>query len=114
LPPFLGLTVCVNQFEYIPLDEQGDILQKVYKLTLPGGNMLITYNDCDQRSSLEHTLEGLRFYSTKELLIGKAYSIGWNVVTTETINGLWQYAILQKEGQLTSNKTSAPIVENIR
>ena len=114
LPPFLGLTVCVNQFEYIPLDQQGDILQKVYKLTLPGGQMLISYNDCDQRQSLEHTLEGLRFYGTKELLLGKAYSIGWNVVTTESINGLWQYAILQKEGQLSSNKTSAPIVENIR
>ena len=109
-----GLTVCLNHFEYIPLDEQGDILSQVYHVTLPGGKILVTYNDCDQRQSLEHTLEGHRFYSTKELLLGKAYSIGWNVLSSETTNGLWQYAILQKEGQLTSNKTSAPMVENIK
>ena len=115
LPRHLGLTVCVNQFEYMPLDEQGDVLQQVYKHTLPGGQMLITYNDCDQRASLEHTLEGLRFYSTKELTLGKAFSIGWDVIKTETTNnGVWNYAILQKPGQLHSIKTSAPMVENIK
>jgi len=114
LPPDLGLTVCINQFEYIPLDEQSDILTQVYNHTLPGGRMILTYNDCDQRQSLEHTLEGLRFYSTKELLLGKAYSIGWNVISTETINGLWQYALLEKEGQMDTIKTSAPVVSNIR
>jgi hypothetical protein len=115
LPRHLGLTVCVNKFEYMPLDEQGDVLQQVYKHTLPGGQMLVTYNDCDQRASLEHTLEGLRFYSTKELTLGKAFSIGWDVVKTETTNnGVWNYAILQKPGELHSIKTSAPMVENIK
>ena len=115
LPRHLGFTVCINQFEYMPLDEQGDVLQQVYKHTLPGGQMLVTYNDCDQRASLEHTLEGLRFYSTKELTLGKAFSIGWNVVKTENANnGVWNYAILQKPGELHSIKTSAPIVENIK
>jgi|DEB0MinimDraft_4_1074332.scaffolds.fasta_scaffold01891_3 hypothetical protein len=115
LPQHLGLTVCVNQFEYMPLDDQGDVLQQVYKHTLPGGQMIVTFNDCDQRASLEHTLEGLRFYSTKELTLGKAFSIGWDVVKTETTNnGVWNYAILQKPGQLHSIKTSAPMVENIK
>jgi hypothetical protein len=114
LPRQLGLTVCVNQFEYMPLDEQGDVMQQIYKHTLPGGQLLITYNDCDQRASLEHTLEGLRFYSTKELTLGKAFSIGWDVVKTETTNnGVWNCAILQKPGELHSIKTSAPMVENI-
>ena len=113
--PFdVGFAICVNHFEYIPLDEQGDILSQIYNVTAPGGQMLVTYNDCDQRQSLEHTLEGHRFYNTKDLFLGKAYSIGWNILTTETINGLWQYAILKKEGELYSNKTSAPMVENIK
>jgi len=113
--PFsVGFSICVNHFEYIPLDEQGDILSQIYNITSPGGQMLITYNDCDQRKSLEHTLEGHRFYNTKELLLGKAYSIGWNIIHTETIDGLWQYAILQKEGELYSIKTSAPMVENMK
>ena len=115
LPKHIGLSVCVNQFEYMPLDEQGNIMQQIYKQTSPGGQMLITYNDCEQRASLEHTLEGLRFYSTKELTLGKAFSIGWDVVKTETTNnGVWNYAILQKPGELHSIKTSAPIVENIK
>lgn len=115
LPRHLGLTVCINQFEYMPLDEQGDIMHQIYKHTLSGGQMLITYNDCDQRACLEHTLEGLRFYSTKELTLGKAFSIGWDVVKTETTNnGVWNYAILQKPGELHSIKTSAPMVENIK
>lgn len=115
LPKHLGLTICVNQFEYMPLDEQGKIMSEIYSHTLPGGKMVITYNDCDYRASLEHTLEGLRFYSTKELTLGKACSIGWDIVKTETTNnGVWHYAILQKPGQLTSIKTSAPIIENIK
>ena len=115
LPQHLGLTICVNQFEYIPLDEQSDILKQTYEHTMPGGLMLLTYNDCDQRTSLEHTLEGLRFYCTRDLLVGKAWSIGWNVVKSETTNnGMWTYVVLQKPGELYSMKTSAPLVENIR
>ena len=115
LPKCLYLTVCVNQFEYMPLDDQGKIMREVFNYSLPGAKFLITFNDCDQRSSLEHTLQGLRFYNTKELVLGKAFSIGWNVSKTGKINnGMWNYAILQKPGELHSIKTSAPMVENIK
>ena len=115
LPRCLYFSVCINQFEYMPLDDQGKIMKEVFRYSLPGAKFLITFNDCDERASLEHTLQGLRFYNTKQLVLGKAFSIGWDVFKTGKINnGMWNYAVLKKPGVATSIKTAAPMVENIK
>jgi len=115
LPKQIGLTLCINQFEYMPLDYQGDILLRAYKHTIPGGRMIITYNNCDNRTSLEHTLSGIRYYSTAELTLGKAFSIGWDVEQSDSAsNGIWHYAVLKKPGEISSIKNSAAMVENIK
>lgn len=115
LPKHIGLTLCINQFEYMPLDYQGDILLRAYNHTMPGGRMIITYNNCDNRTSLEHTLSGIRYYSTAELTLGKAYSIGWDVEQSDNANnGIWHYAVLKKPGEISSNKHSATLVENVK
>jgi SAM-dependent methyltransferase len=110
----LGLAICINQLEYMPLDAQADLLGKIYNHLQPGGRLLISYNDCDNRTCLEHTLEGIRSYSTKQLTLGKAFSIGFDIKkSSSTNNGMWNYAILSKPGQLHSIKTAVPIVKNV-
>lgn len=109
----LGFAVCINTLEYLPLDYQGEIFQNMYNKIMPGGNFLISFNNCDFRSSLEHTLEGLRRYSTKDYTLGKAYSMGYDCeFVNSTNNGTWNYALLKKPGTLKSRKRSTPIIKN--
>ena len=109
----LGFATCINNLEYMPLDYQGKIFEKVYAKLQPGGQMLITYNDCEKRAALEHTLSGLRCYSTKSLTIGKASSYGFDIVDQGTTNnGVWSWALLQKFGKYKTIKRSAPMVVN--
>lgn len=109
----IGFAVCINTLEYLPLDYQGEIFKKMYKKLMHGGSFLISFNNCEFRSSLELTLSGARRYSTKEYTIGKAYSFGYDCEFTDsTNNGTWNYALLTKPGHLKSNKRSSPIVTN--
>lgn len=110
-----SLCLAINVFEYMPLDEQANMLEIMFKKTYEGGTAIITFNDCEQRTSLELTLQGLRCYCTKELVLGKAFAIGWDIESVGSVNnGTWSYAILKRPGELTSIKCSAPIIENMK
>lgn len=104
----LGLTFCVNHFEYLPLDPIKDIAKSLYDKTRPGGRLFFTYNDCEQRASLELMDRNFRCYNTMELIRGMLYSIGWDYVDHGAVDGVWNWMDVKKSGELSSIKQSAP------
>lgn len=109
----MRMALCINVLEYMPLDYQGFLFSKLYRKLGPGGIVLITYNACNNRAALELTLNELRCFSSRELTLGKAISLGFDVRQEgDTNNGVWSWAVLQKPGVFETIKRSATIVKN--
>jgi len=105
----IGFATCINMFEYMPLDPIKEITSKILKLLRPGGKFFFTYNNCEDRVSLELLENGLRSLSTKTITINMLSGLqGYDVVDSgNTDSGAWNWMIVQKPGILTSNKINA-------
>jgi len=105
----IGFATCTNMFEYMPLDPIKEITSKIFKLLRPGGKFFFTYNNCEDRVSLELLENGLRSLSTKTITINMLSGLqGYDVVDSgNTDSGAWNWMIVQKPGILTSNKINA-------
>ena len=109
----MRFALCINVLEYMPLDYQGFLFSKLYHKLTPGAMVLITLNACNNRAALELTLNELRCFSTRDLTLGKAISLGFDVRQEgATNNGVWSWAILQKPGVFNTIKRSATLVKN--
>ena len=110
----IGLTVCINLFEYLPLDPIKDITKKIFNILRPGGRFLLSYNNCEERRSLELLSNNFRCYGTKELMSNMLYSQGYNITDNgSTDDGAWSWIIVQKPGNLKTQKLSSPDVNII-
>lgn len=103
----LGLIFCVNQFEYMPLEPIKELAIQLIDKTRSGGRFFFTYNDCEQRASLELLDNDFRCYNTMELIRGMMYSIGWDYVDHGTVDGVWNWMEVKKSGEISSIKTAA-------
>ena len=108
----IGFATCINLYEYLPVDNIKYISSHTFDKLKPGGKFLITYNDCEQRYSLEMLDHEARCLATKTLIQGLHYGMGYDVLDSGSTNdGVWSYMLLQKPGTLTSQKMAAPIIE---
>jgi len=108
----IGFSTCINLYEYLPVDNIKDISMATFNKLKPGGKFLITYNDCEQRYSLEMLGNDARCLATKSLIEGLHYGIGYDILEAGNTNdGVWSYMLLQKPGTLTSQKMNAPAIE---
>jgi len=106
-----GIATCINLFEYLPLDPIKDIAKQVITCLKPGGVFLSTYNNCEQRRSLEMLDNEFRCLNTKEIMSNLLYGVGFDIVDTGSVNdGAWSYIIVKKPGDLFSEKLSSPQV----
>lgn len=111
----IGYATCINLYEYLPLDHIKHFSTQAYNKLKPGGHFLITYNDCNQRTSLELLANNYRCLATKEIIEGLHYSIGFDtVISAETNNGVWSHMVLKKPGQLSSQKMNAPAIKFVK
>ena len=110
----VGFASCVNLFEYLPLDPIKYMCHKVFSKLKPGGKFLITYNDCEQRYSLELLDNNLRCLCTKNLLSSVMLGLGYDINVADNQNdGVWSYMLLEKPGKLSSKKLAGPDAEFI-
>lgn len=103
----IGFALCVNKFEFWPLDPIKDFCASVYEKLRPGGRFILTYNDCEQRSSLEMLFKDYRCYNTRELMSSVLYGLGYNIVDWGNIYGVWNWMEVHKPGSLASHKQSS-------
>lgn len=110
----VGFASCINLFEYLPLDPIKELAKEVFKKLTSGGKFLITYNDCEERYSLELLDNDFRCLCTKSLISSLMYGLGFNILETgNTDDGVWSYMLLTKPGELTSQKLASPEIEFI-
>ena len=110
----VGFASCINLFEYLPLDPIKELAKEVFKKLKSGGKFLITYNDCEERYSLELLDNDFRCLCTKSLISSLMYGLGFNILETgNTDDGVWSYMLLTKPGELTSQKLASPEIEFI-
>jgi len=108
----VGFASCINLYEYLPLENIKEISTTTFTKLKPGGKFLITYNDCEQRYSLELLDNEFRCLATKTLISSLHFGLGYDVLDSgNTDNGTWSYMVLQKPGELTSQKLASPQVE---
>jgi hypothetical protein len=105
----IGLAVCINCFEYMPLDPIKDIAKKIFNILRPGGVFLISYNNCEERRSLELLSNNFRCYGTKNLMTNMLYGQGYDITDNGTTDdGTWSWMIVQKPGVLKTQRLSGP------
>ena len=110
----VGFASCINLFEYLPLDPIKEMSKEVFKKLKNGGKFLFTYNDCEERYSLELLDNSFRCLCTKSLMSSMMYGLGFNILETgNTDDGVWSYMLLTKPGKLTSYKLGSPEIEFI-
>jgi len=108
----IGFATCINMFEYMPLDPIKEITDKIFKLLRPGGKFFFTYNNCEDRASLEMLENGLRSLSTKTIMSNMLSGLqGYDIVDSgSTNNGVWNWMMVQKSGILKSSKINSTTV----
>ena len=105
----IGLAVCINLFEYLPLDPVKDITKKIFNILRPGGMFLLSYNNCEERRSLELLSNNFRCYGTKNLMTNMLYSQGYDITDSGTTDdGAWNWMIVQKPGVLKTQRLNGP------
>jgi len=100
----------VNSYEFLPLDPIKEEMKKVYRLLIPGGNFIFTYNDCEQQASLDLCTNDYRAYNTKTLMQSLVYSLGFDIVKSGCFKGTYSWMDVRKPGNLVTQKLSAPLV----
>lgn len=105
----VGLAVCINKFEYMPLDPIKDILKNVASKLVSGGKLLLSYNDCNKRPSLEQCVDKIRCFNNKETFSAMAFSLGYDVIESGSVNdGLHSFMVLQLGKTTQSIKINHP------
>jgi hypothetical protein len=107
----IGFATCINLFEYMPLEPIKEITRKVLNCLRPGGQFFITYNNCEERVSLELLENGLRSLSTKKLITDMLYGQGYDVIDNGSTNsGTWNWMMVKKPGTLETSRINTPTV----
>jgi SAM-dependent methyltransferase len=98
-----GVIFAYNFFEFKPFDIFKQYLIEIYQKLRPGGVLIMTFNDCDQRRAVEAVEHHFCCYTPGHLVLNLAKSIGytevfrWSNTTESSI-----CVELKKAGELTS------------
>ena len=98
-----GVIFAYNFFEFKPFDIFKQYLIEIYQKLRPGGVLIMTFNDCDNRRAVEAVEHHFACYTPGHLVLKLAQSIGytevfrWSNPTESSI-----CVELKKAGELTS------------
>jgi len=107
----LGLAYCFNMFELMPLDPIKEFCKTLFQKMRPGGTFIFSYTDCSQRATIEMLPYEGRAYNTKEAMKGTMFSLGWDIVSADSIEQIFSYMIFKRPGELGSIKLNTPSVD---
>jgi len=75
-------------------------LKDIFRVTLPGGHILLHYTNCEFDHDLNEAKRGYWSYNTKSAMIKMVKDSGYNVIETEQFAPGANYIIFQKPGNL--------------
>lgn len=98
-----GVIFAYNFFEFKPFDLLKCYLIEIYQKLRPGGVLIMTFNDCDQRRGVEAVEHHFACYTPSSLVLELAHSIGYSEVFRWSNPTEASMCIeLKKAGELTS------------
>lgn len=107
-----GFVLAYNYFNYKPLEVIKQYLQEIYQKLKPGGTLIMTFNDCDNRNGVILVERNLAAYTPNGLIKQMIDNLGF-ILTFEynnDSNSTW--IELQKPGELISLR-GAPTLAKI-
>ena len=100
-----GLIFSFGFFERLPLDTIKLYLKGFYNLLRPGGVVLLTYNNCLLKSSLDMTIfRYYRLFNTEHYMKPLVYGMGFDDIVTEDISANISTIEFRKPGELISQR----------
>lgn len=100
-----GMIFSFGFFERIPLDVIKLYLKGFYSLLRPGGRVLITYNNCLLKSSLDMTIfRHYRMFNTEMYMKPLVYGMGFDDIVSEDISANITTLEFKKPGDVTSQR----------
>jgi SAM-dependent methyltransferase len=73
-------------------------LKEIFRVTIPGGYILLHYSNCEYDHDLNEARRGYWNYNTRAAMIQMVKDSGYNVITTEQFCPGANYIIFQKPG----------------
>lgn len=105
-----GLIFSWGYFERVPLDIIKTYLKMFYNLLKPGGAVLLSYNNCMYKRSLDITSMGARAYNTKEYMETLVYSMGFNEIQSTDLEPNYTLLEFKKPGIFASQRAGQSIL----
>jgi len=99
-----GFIFSWNAFEYLPYANIVLMIRELFKVTAPGGKVLVSYNNCEKPESCRLVEENFRCYFTRELMQMIATGNGFDVLNFFEPSDNSSLVLLQKPGTLNSPK----------
>lgn len=100
-----GLIFSFGFFERLPLDVIKLYLKGFHDLLRPGGRVLLTYNNCLLKSSLDMTIfRYYRLFNTEHYMKPLVYGHGFDDIVTEDISANISTIEFKKPGEFSSQR----------
>jgi len=77
-------------------------LKEIFRVTIPGGHVLVHYTNCDYDHDLHESKRGYWNYNTKAAMIKMVEDAGYNVIETAQFTSKANYIVFQKPGSLNT------------
>jgi len=97
-----GLCLAYKVFDYRPLEIIRRYLEEIYQKLLPGGALLMTFNDCDNPKGVMLVEQYCASYTPGYLVRDLAESIGYQIIHSWSDGGPSGWLELRKEGKFES------------
>jgi len=110
-----GTVFAYNFFSYKPLELVLRYLTEIYAKLRPGGQALLTYNNCDLAHGVIRSEHAWMLYTPKRLILDHVHRLGFELILAYDSGGEASWLELRKPGDLTSlrgGQTLAKIVAN--
>jgi len=111
-----GVIFAYNFFNHKPLALIHSYLNEFIKKLRPGGQVIMTYNNCDLAHGVIRAEHAWMLYTPKRLILAHAYHIGFELIRAHDGAGNVSWLALGRPGDITSlrgGQTLAKIVANI-
>ena len=101
----MGLIFSFGFFERLPLDIIKIYMREFWNLLRPGGKVIMTYNNCLLKSSLNITIfHNYRLFNTKEYVEPVVYGMGFDNIVSTDISANITVLEFQKPGELVTQR----------
>lgn len=97
-----GFILAYNYFNYVSMDALVRNLSELFDKLRPGGGLIFTYNNCDQKQGMALYEKCFMMYTPKRLMTQHLNAIGFEIIEAFDGQGDVSWFELRKPGQLTS------------